>query len=97
MSTSDGLGAVKDRPISPAGVEHYLESEFDDNLGFTMRVMVKLTRSIPAKEVTACRLYGEFRQAGAGRLTSISSRGCPNRDEPPSVWWHPPMPCGPAC
>ncbi len=78
MSTPDGLRAVsKDRPISPASVEHYLVSKFGDNLGSTMRAMVKLAQSMPDEEVAAraYRLYEEFRPAIPAGVTGWVAAG----------------------
>ena len=72
VRTPDGLRALsKDRPISPAGVERYLEGKFDDDLGPARRAMVKLARSLPRREIAAraYRLYEQFRPevpAGVG-------------------------------
>lgn len=62
--TPDGLRALsKDRPISPASVERYLEGKFGDGLGPAQRAMGKLARSLPRREITtrAYRLYEQFR------------------------------------
>jgi hypothetical protein len=49
-STPDGLRAVsKDRPISPDGVERYLEGKFGEQLAAARRAMVKLARSMPGR------------------------------------------------
>jgi hypothetical protein len=64
IRTPDGLRALsKDRPISPAGVERYLQGKFGDNLGPVRRAMEKLARSLPPREIAgrAYRLYEEFR------------------------------------
>jgi hypothetical protein len=66
MRTALGLRALaKDRPISPASVERYLESKFGGNLGSAMRAMVKLAHSMPVEEIAAraYHLYEEFRPA----------------------------------
>ncbi len=78
VSTPGGLRAVrKDRPISPASVERYLVSKFGDNLGLTMRTMVKLAHSIPDDEVAAraYRLYEEFRPAIPAGVTGWGAAG----------------------
>jgi hypothetical protein len=66
MSTAEGLRALsKDRPITPASVERYLESKFGENLGPVRRAMAKLANSLPPAEIAAraYRLYEEFRPA----------------------------------
>ena len=78
MSTPDGLRAlVKDRPISPAGVEHYLASKFGESLGSAMRAMVKLAHSMPTEEVAAraYRLYEEFRPGIPAGVTGWGAAG----------------------
>jgi len=78
LSTADGLRAVsKDRPISPASVEHYLESKFGDNLGSAMRAMVKLAHSMPTGKIAAraYRLYEEFRPAIPAGVTGPGAAG----------------------
>jgi hypothetical protein len=83
MRTALGLRALaKDRPISPASVERYLESKFGCNLGSAMRAMVKLAHSMPVEEIAAraYHLYEEFRPAipagvtGWVRRASLSER-----------------------
>jgi hypothetical protein len=83
MRTALGLRALaKDRPISPASVERYLESKFGGNLGSAMRAMVKLAHSMPVEEIAAraYHLYEEFRPAipagvtGWVRRASLSER-----------------------
>ena len=72
IRTKDGVRALsKERPISPAGVERYLESKFGDDLGPARRAMEKLARSLPRREIAAhaYRLYEQFRPripAGVG-------------------------------
>jgi hypothetical protein len=64
VRTPDGLRAVsKDRPISPASVERYLEGKFGENLGPARRAMAKLARSMPPKAIAAraYHLYEKFR------------------------------------
>src|SRR5271165_4248475 len=96
MSTPDGLRAVsKDRPISPSSVERYLGSKFGDNLGSAMRKWSSWrSRCRPSKSprgpIASTKSFGRpFRQASRAAvrrasLTSISSRGCPSADNPPS-------------
>ena len=65
-STAEGLRALsKDRPITPASVERYLESKFGENLGSARRAMAKLANSLPPAEIAAraYHLYEEFRPA----------------------------------
>jgi len=72
VRTPEGLRALsKDRPISPASVEHYLEVKFGDDLAATRRAMAKLAQSLPRGEIPAraYRLYEQFRPqipAGVG-------------------------------
>jgi hypothetical protein len=72
VRTPEGLRALsKDRPISPASVERYLEGKFGDDLGSARRAMGKLARSLPRREIAAraYRLYEKFRpevSAGVG-------------------------------
>ena len=64
MQTPEGLRAVsKDRPISPASVQRYLEGKFGDRLSDARAAMVRLARSMPARELAkrAYALYEEFR------------------------------------
>jgi hypothetical protein len=64
VRTTDGLRALsKDRPVSPASVERYLEGKFGDDLGAARRAMAKLARSLPRQEIAAraYRLYEQFR------------------------------------
>ena len=64
VRTPEGLRALsKDRPISPASVERYLEGKFGDNLGAARRAMGKLARSLPRREIAAraYRFYEQFR------------------------------------
>ena len=66
MQTPEGLRAVsKDRPISPASVQRYLEGKFGDRLTDARAAMVSLARSMPARELAkrAYALYEEFRPA----------------------------------
>ena len=60
VRTPDGLRAInKDRPISSASVERYLQGKFGENLGHARRAMTKLARSFPPREiaVSAYHLY----------------------------------------
>ena len=78
MSTAEGLRALsKDKPISPASVERYLESKFGENLGPTRRAMVKLAHAMPPKEIAskAYRLYEEFRPAIPAGVTGWGAAG----------------------
>jgi len=66
MQTPQGLRAVsKDRAISPASVQRYLEGKFGDRLTDARAAMVSLARSMPARELAkrAYALYEEFRPA----------------------------------
>ena len=58
-------------------MEHYLESRFGDNLGSTMRAMVKLAQSMPTEEIAAraYRLYEEFRPAIPAGVTGWGAAG----------------------
>ena len=65
-STAEGLRALnKDRPITPASVERYLESKFGENLGSARRALAKRANSLPPAEIAAraYHLYEEFRPA----------------------------------
>jgi len=64
VRTPDELRALsKDRPISSARVERYLQGKFGENLGPARHTMEKLARSLPPREIAinAYRLYEEFR------------------------------------
>jgi hypothetical protein len=64
VRTPDGLRALsKERPISAASVERYLQGNFGENLEAVRRAMEKLARSLPPQEVAlrGYRLYEEFR------------------------------------
>jgi hypothetical protein len=64
VRTPDGLRALsKDRPISSASVERYLQGKFGDDLELARRAMEKLARSLPPRElaVRAYHLYEQFR------------------------------------
>jgi len=64
IRTPDGLRALsKDRPISPASVERYLQGKFGENLRPVRRAMEQLARSSPPREIAAraYHLYEEFR------------------------------------
>jgi hypothetical protein len=66
MQPPEGLRAVsKDRAISPASVRRYLEGKFGDRLTDARAAMVRLARSMPARELAkrAYALYEEFRPA----------------------------------
>jgi hypothetical protein len=63
VRTPDGLRArSKDRPISSASVERYLQGKFGENLEPVRRAMEQLARSLPARELAVCayHLYEEF-------------------------------------
>lgn len=54
MSTPDGLRALsKDRPISPASVERYLEKAFGDALDEVRQAMLMLAKSLPPRQIAA--------------------------------------------
>ena len=64
VSTPKGLRALsKDRPISPASVERYLDKSFGDALDDTREAMMGLAKSLPPREIAAraYRLYEDFR------------------------------------
>ena len=64
VRTPDGPRAIsKDRPISSASVERYLQGKFGENLGPARRAMTKLARSLPPREIAvrAYHLYEQFR------------------------------------
>ena len=64
VHTPDGLRAVsKDRPITPASVERYLDSKFGEALLAVRKAMETLARSMPpgALAVQAFKLYEQFR------------------------------------
>jgi hypothetical protein len=64
IRTPEGFRALsKDRPISSAAVERYLEGKFGEDLRAVRRAMEKLARSLPPQELAlhAYRLYEEFR------------------------------------
>ena len=56
--TRDGLRAVvKDQPIEPAQVEHYLQEKFASHLEPVRREMLRLARSYPPEENPIERLW----------------------------------------
>lgn len=64
VRTPDGLRALsKNRPISSASVERYLQGKFGENLDAVRRAMAKLARSLPRHEIAARAyyLYEQFR------------------------------------
>jgi hypothetical protein len=62
VRTPDGLRALsKDRPISSASVERYLQSKFGENLGSVRRAMEELAHSLPRREL-AVRAYYLYEQ-----------------------------------
>ena len=64
--TPEGLRALsKDRPISPASVQRYLESKFGDRLDDARKAMKRLARPMPARELAlkSYALYEQFRPA----------------------------------
>ena len=64
INTEDGIrAAIKGKPISPAGVERYLEGKFGDDLSPAMKAMQKLAKAYKPKELAedAYRLYEQFR------------------------------------
>ncbi len=78
VRTPEGLRAVsKDRPISPASVERYLESKFGENLEPARRAMGMLARSLPRREIAAraYRLYEQFRPPIAAGVAGWGAAG----------------------
>jgi hypothetical protein len=66
VQTPEGVRALsKERPISPASVERYLEGKFGEALGEVRAAMVRLARSLPPEELArrAYELYEAFRPA----------------------------------
>lgn len=62
--TPAGLRALsKDRPISSASVERYLQGKFGEDLGSARRAMEELAHSLPPREIAAhaYHLYEQFR------------------------------------
>jgi hypothetical protein len=74
VRTPDGLRALsKDRPISAASVERYLQGKFGENLEAVRRAMENLARSLPRQEIAlrAYRLYEEFSPGNPGRRQRV--------------------------
>jgi len=66
IETPDGVRALsKDKPITPASVQRYLESKFGERLGDARTAMEKLARSMRPRElaVKGYALYEQFRPA----------------------------------
>jgi hypothetical protein len=64
MNTEDGIrAAIKGKPISPVGVERYLEGKFGDDLDRVTKAMQKLAKAYKPKElaIAAYPLYDQFR------------------------------------
>ncbi len=79
MATPDGLRAFsKDRPISPARVEHHLGNNFGDNLGSAMRAMVK-ARAVDADRGNRRAGVPPLRRVSAGHSGGRHRLGCGGR------------------
>jgi hypothetical protein len=66
VQTPEGLRALsKDRPISPASVQRYLEGKFGDRLPDVRQAMQRLARSMKPRDLAAraYALYEQFRPA----------------------------------
>jgi hypothetical protein len=64
VQTPDGLRALaKGKPVSPDGVQRYLEGKFGDALGAVEDAMNALARSLPVEDLAhrAFELYEAFR------------------------------------
>jgi hypothetical protein len=85
---------IKGEPISPDGVERYLESKFDDDLARVRKEMQALAEAYKPRElaVAAYHLYEQFRpeipsglkgwgavgELDLGRIEALTSKGHPS-------------------
>jgi hypothetical protein len=78
MRCKEGLRAVsKGRPISPAGVEKYLEGKFGCALDETRRAMADLAKAYSPGALSACayQLYESFRPEVAAGTKGWGAKG----------------------
>jgi hypothetical protein len=78
VNTADGIRATsKGQPISPDGVERYLEGKFGDDLDRVKQAMQKLAKAYKPKELAdaAYPLYEQFRPAIPAGKKGWGARG----------------------
>jgi len=84
VQTPEGLRAVsKDRPISPASVQRYLENKFSERLSDARTAMERLARSMPTRDLArgAYALYEQFRPSVPAGVSGWGAAGDLDLDE----------------